>query len=154
MIATHRNLLVMVWHGQPAEAMLKRLEALVRGPLEQQDSVLTLTVIEQSAAPPSADIRKAIARLMDSKANRIRASALVFEGNGFRASTVRSVATGLSLLARRPYPHRTFATVKEAAMWLSLEDHCALEPDDIAAVVQRTRKVVESHSLVQREGVT
>ncbi len=49
----------------------------------------------------------------------VRASALVFEGEGFSASMVRAVATGLALLARTSFPHHVFADVTAAADWLA-----------------------------------
>ena len=43
------------------------------------------------------------------------------ESDGFRASAVRSVATGLAILARQPFPHRVFPSITTASDWLGKE---------------------------------
>lgn len=77
-----------------------------------------LTIIEQGAPMPSSEVRTALARFMTDGARVIRSSAVAFEGAGFRAAAVRGVVTGLTMLARQPYPHKVFATMSEAAQWL------------------------------------
>ena len=47
-------------------------------------------------------------------------SAVVHEGTGFRAAAVRSVVTGLAMMANLPYPHKVFATVDDAGRWLHM----------------------------------
>jgi hypothetical protein len=77
-----------------------------------------LTIIEQGAPMPSSDVRNSLARFLTGGAKFIRSSAVAFEGAGFRAAAVRGVVTGLTMLARQPYPHKVFATMAEAANWL------------------------------------
>ena len=68
---------------------------------------------------PSSEVRTALARFMTEGARVIRSSAVAFEGAGFRAAAVRGVVTGLTMLARQPYPHKVFATMTDAAQWLT-----------------------------------
>ena len=62
--------------------------------------------------PPAASRNELAATLRG--ASFIKASAVAFEGQGFRAAAVRGVVTGLTALARQPFPHKVFAHV---AMW-------------------------------------
>ena len=50
---------------------------------------------------------------------RIIASAVVFEGTGFRASVIRSVVIGISMLSRPKCPHMVFASTSAGIDWLS-----------------------------------
>jgi hypothetical protein len=97
-----------------------------------------LTVVEAEAPIPSSAAREALSSAMKSCSDVLIASAVTFEGEGFRASAVRGVATALSLMAKPPYPHKTFATVHDAAQWLSSRMHGAQLPPDIleSAVAQ------------------
>jgi hypothetical protein len=65
-----------------------------------------LTVVESGAPLPPGPARRAIADFLAEGSAFIKCSAVVFEGSGFRAAAVRSVVTGLTLMARQAYPHR------------------------------------------------
>jgi hypothetical protein len=77
-----------------------------------------LTIVEVNAPMPDLPAREAVAGFMRDVGASVRASALVSEGAGFRAAAVRGVVTGLTMLARQPYPHKVFATVDDAGRWL------------------------------------
>lgn len=81
-------------------------------------AVGVITIVEQNAPLPSAEARRAMAEFLSTRRGRIAASAVVFEGAGFRAAAVRGVVTGLTLVAQQPFPHRVFAVVKDAAAWI------------------------------------
>jgi hypothetical protein len=65
-----------------------------------------LTIVETGAPLPSSAERKSIADFLAGGSSFIRCSAVIFEGSGFRAAAVRSVVTGLTLMARQAYPHK------------------------------------------------
>lgn len=119
-----------VWRSTTTLAAARALEQTVRivGTRAKGGGVL-LGVVAAGVPPPEANVRKALADSLAAGAGFVRASALVFEGEGFRASMVRAVATGLSMLARLPYPHESFPSVTAAAKWL--ERH----HDDSGAVI-------------------
>jgi hypothetical protein len=75
-------------------------------------------VIEASADMPEASMRARLAHLMRDAAADMGASALTFEGSGFRAAAGRPAAMGLAAMARQPYPHRVFGDIDTAAVWL------------------------------------
>lgn len=87
-----------------------------------------LTVVEANAALPNSQVRAAVANVLRDSARSVVCSALVFEGEGFRAAAVRAITTTISQLARAPFPHRVFGTVEEAARWLE-----SIEPQLSAA---------------------
>ncbi|MBK9264645.1 MAG: hypothetical protein IPM54_33275 [Polyangiaceae bacterium] len=108
-----------VWRGTTTVDAARALEQTVRIAAARSDGAgVLLGVVDTGAPPPEPDVRKALADSLAAGAGFVRASALVFEGEGFRASMVRAVATGLSMLARLPYPHESFSSVSAAAKWL------------------------------------
>ena len=87
------------------------------------EGIALLTIIEAHAPAPNNDARTAIADF-PRNATYVRASALAFEGTGFRASLVRSVVSGLTMLARQPFEHKVFDSVPTATQWLVPELEC------------------------------
>ena len=77
-----------------------------------------LTIVEANAPVPAADVRKALAAVLADFSRSIKASAVIFEGQGFSAAAVRSVVTGLTLIARQSYPHKVFGSLAEASAWM------------------------------------
>mgnify|MGYP000374441796 CR=1 FL=1 len=98
-----------------------RLEALLgsrlsRGAADRDHHALSESF--HRAPPPDAEARDALAEVLGGGAGFVDSSALVCEGSGFRASMVRGIATGLTLIARPPFPHKVFPDVAAAAGWL------------------------------------
>ncbi len=119
-IATWRNVYIVIWRHETQLPAVKSLASHLAQFAEVPAKGCTLlTIIEAGAPMPSADARSELARFMTSAANRLKSSAVAFEGAGFRAAAVRGVVTGLTMLARQPYPHKIFSTVPEAAQWLA-----------------------------------
>lgn len=77
-----------------------------------------VTVVEAAADMPDSAARDELARLFRSLSASVVCSALIFEGDGFKAATVRALTTTINLVARQPFPHRVFATVADAAKWM------------------------------------
>jgi len=104
-------------HWQQIFAVIWRRETTVEGADDlrasctafartQPRGIGLLTVVESGAPMPPAPARRAIADFLASGSTFIKCSAVVFEGSGFRAAAVRSVVTGLTLMARQAYPHK------------------------------------------------
>ena len=79
--------------------------------------VVLIGVVEADALFPDDDARKALSEGMRDAAKLIGASAMVFEGHGFKFSALRAIVAGLGLLARTSYPTDVFATPSAAAAW-------------------------------------
>lgn len=102
--------------------------------------VPVLIVVEPDTPPPTADVRREIASVMQQVDGQVRMSALAFEGSGFGAAMARSVVTGLSLLARHSYPYKVFATVEHALLWMERS----------GADVEKLRRVATRVQIMQR----
>jgi hypothetical protein len=79
--------------------------------------VAGLTVIEPSAAQAAPkEVREESAGL--TKDFQGRASAIVIEGDGFRAGATRAFVAAIYLVNRPRFPNKIFANVDDAVTWL------------------------------------
>ena len=122
-LATWQDLVLAVWCGDTTMAGVREGQRVFDDhAAKTPNGVLLLTVVEEQAPMPDGDARAGLGRLLKSGAGRTRRSAVVYEGAGFRAATVRSVVTGITALSKPPFPHRVFALVDQAAAFLSEDD--------------------------------
>lgn len=77
-----------------------------------------LTIVAAEAPMPPSPVRHAVAEFLAEGGAYIKCSSVLMEGTGFRAAAVRSVVTGLTMLARQTYPHRV-CSVPDAVTLLS-----------------------------------
>lgn len=105
-IASLNEIVAIVWLHETTLEGIQSSNALVAEVARHYPrGIALLTIISEVAPMPSSEARKALAELM-STPRRIRCSAVIMEGTGFRAAAVRSVVTGLTLLSHHEYPHR------------------------------------------------
>lgn len=100
-----------------------------------------LTIVEANAPVPGADVRKALAAVLTDFSRNIKVSSVVFEGQGFSAAAVRSVVTGLTLIARQAYPHKVFASLAEAGGWMLPQLPRPVTQSELAAAVASLRSM-------------
>jgi hypothetical protein len=116
-------LLGVVWRHETtvtaARALTFDLQKFAAG-LPDGKGIL-MTVVMPHAPLPSSDARQALSGILRVGADALICSAVVMEGDGFRASAVRSVATGLAIIARQPFPHRVFPRTDSALAWFAQE---------------------------------
>jgi hypothetical protein len=92
----------------------KGLERLAR---TSGTGVGLVVIIEPDADSPVSEERKQFAAI-NRDTPGLKGVAVVFEGRGFKASAVRSVAAGIAFLSRSPIPHKVFSVLPEAAAWI------------------------------------
>lgn len=83
----------------------------------QRAGIGLLTIIHARAPAPEALERQAIADFLRAGSSYIKVSAVVVEGQGFRAAMVRGVVTGLTMLAKQAYPHKVVAMSEAMEMF-------------------------------------
>jgi hypothetical protein len=111
-------LIVQLWHRITSVEGVDCLSAAIANQLRVHKGVYVLHVTMTTKAP-DAKARERINQLTERYAHRTRASALVFEGGGFGAATVRAVVAGISMITPHPFPYRVFAYVNTAVEWFS-----------------------------------
>jgi hypothetical protein len=137
---------VAIWRkDSTVERVKKQSEGLAKVVAQAPGKVGFLCVVEENSAPPNEEARRASARMLEEHGDRLRAVAVVIEGSGFRASIVRSVASGIVWLARRQSktPVSYVATVDAGAKCLA--KHIALGAHGVFIKdVELTRAVLDS----------
>ncbi|HEX2673947.1 MAG TPA: hypothetical protein VHM25_23890 [Polyangiaceae bacterium] len=118
-IALSGRTLVVLWQTDTSREAVRELASLLAGHAAEMGNVGLLQVIGEGATSPDGDVRAALAAMLKENEARIVASAVVFEGTGFRASVIRSIVVGISMLSRPKCPHVVFASVNEGTAWLS-----------------------------------
>lgn len=78
-------------------------------------------LVAYGAALPTAEAKRGFADLMTRYEKELACVATVFEGSGFWASALRSMNTGLQMLAQRPFPMRVLKDIDEVADWVPAE---------------------------------
>ena len=116
-VGTWRNLLVAVWRTETRAPAVERVSKVLGRLATAHRDVALLQVVEAAATAPDADARRAISAMLREHASVIRCSAVVYEGDGFRAATLRAVVTGIALLSRPSYPHVVFGSTIAAINW-------------------------------------
>lgn len=117
-LALYGPILIQLWQtGTPDEgARAARVLALELS-RSQFPEVGTIAIVPADAGLPSADARDSLAHL-PGDLGKATALALVREGDGFRASTIRAVLTGIMLVSRNNVPHQVFSATDSASSWL------------------------------------
>jgi len=118
-IAFLERTLVVLWQTETRKEAVLELALLLARLAEEPGRLALIQVIGDHAISPDGDTRAALAKMLKANETRIVASAVVFEGSGFRASMIRSVVIGISLLSRPKCPHTVFASTAEGTEWLS-----------------------------------
>jgi hypothetical protein len=105
-----------------------------------------LVVAQANATPPSEISRKRINQAYLEYGRGVVAGAMVIEGNGFVAASLRSVVSLILLTSRYNYPLKTFSRVGEGARYLSskLPPESSITAPVIASGVEELRVAYES----------
>lgn len=135
---------VAVWRADSTVARVGRQsEALGRVVRQAPGQAAFFCVIEPSSAPPNDKAREASSAMLRSYGTDLVATAVVIEGSGFRASIVRSVASGIVWLARSrsKVPVSYFADVEAGATWMA--GHVPLRSlEDFIRSIEATRELL------------
>jgi hypothetical protein len=112
------DIVLQIWHKETTLAGVAALRAAIaKVASESAAGLRLLVVVESRAAMPTRSARENIAAFMTEFKSSIRATSLAFEGEGFRAASVRAVVTGLNMLTHHPFPYGVFPTIEKALAW-------------------------------------
>jgi hypothetical protein len=139
--ATWERLVLAVWRRNTTVAAVRRGDqVLAQHARECGQRVFLLTVVEENSPLPPLDARVELAECLRRASTIVARSALVFEGEGFRAASVRAVVAGISLFSRPEYPHRVFASVGSAARFLGGGLGASPAPHRVIRMVNEARR--------------
>jgi hypothetical protein len=140
-------LLVCMWRTVTTlEAIAKLKESAQRMAKGKAGRVAFFTVVEADAEMPDTAVRDALAAMFRSVSDSVICSALVFEGQGFRAAAVRGITTGINLVARQPFPHKVFSNVDEGATWMAKQSDGHISIASVVTAVAEVRSALNERS--------
>jgi hypothetical protein len=114
-----KNITVAVWWAQPDPAIVARFSRVTELRRQQHPTGMSnVHLIKSKIALPDAETRQAMVELMRELGPSLAGSAVVVGGDGFWASTMRSVITGMRVLTPRSYEMRLHSSIAEVVEWL------------------------------------
>lgn len=117
-IGRWKNLAMAIWRHEtqgPAVEAFHKLQANMAK--EYSQGIALLQVVEENGLLPDGPTRAALAKMLREGAPYVKTSAIVHEGDGFKAAAVRGVVTSLTMLAKPAFPHKIYSTVDKALEW-------------------------------------
>jgi hypothetical protein len=134
------NVCILYWRKGPTRSTFNAQKAALDGLVARVGSgVAVVCVVEPEADPPSEELRKASSKMITDHGQKIKAVALVIEGNGFRAAITRTVLSGITFMIRTPVPMKFFVTPKQAAVWVATRVPIAGSSERFADQVESVR---------------
>jgi hypothetical protein len=120
-LAVWDHLVLVIWRGEVDVAAVQRLERAGLETLRRHPRGIALMgVIESTAVPPSAEMRKLSAASNDRMAKQgLVGIAGILSQQGFAGSVMRGVITGLTLISRAEHPFKVFENHTDGAIWLA-----------------------------------
>jgi hypothetical protein len=120
-LATWQQIFAVIWRKETTlHGAIHLRSACTEFASRNPRGIGLLTIIEPNAPLPPSEIRKSIADFLQEGSSFIKCSTVIFEGTGFRAAAVRSVVTGLTLMAHQAFPHRVCHLVEASQMYADI----------------------------------
>jgi hypothetical protein len=143
-VALWRNALLQIARKELATEDIGRFEGALEELLASCPSgVAIVTLVEETAGAPQGQAREAMAKIAKAVAWGVACNAVIIEGDGFQAAAKRGYAASINWLIRRSFPHHIFATVDEAAPWISRHappyNRITMRPADVCKAFEDLR---------------
>jgi hypothetical protein len=141
---------IFVWYAVPTRDALLRLQRVAEPRIELYPGGLSdVHLVRGRVGLPDHGTREALVRLSSEAAHHLAAVAIVVGGQGFWASTIRSLVTGIRLLVPGRFGMTMCGSTDEVADWLP-DAHAKrtgrrLNP----AALKRALEFVDRHPLVK-----
>lgn len=151
-VGTTANIGLAIWRGETTVEGVQDMARALEDLHVSYPRIGLIQVVERNAPPPSATSRKAIAELLAGMSDSLASSALVFEETGFKMAAVRAIVSGITAIARPPYPHIIFSMAESAADWtckMASSRALTLESDVILEALQSLRQELDRRSGTQ-----
>lgn len=133
------SVLISVWPGPATLAALEQVDVAMARTVELcAGGFAYLPVVETVTQPPNLAARQKIVALLEKYAPHVGVYACAIEADS--AWIVRPIMTGLSILARPPFPMQYFHGVPSAARWLA-EKHARFTNVPAATLVETTDRL-------------
>jgi hypothetical protein len=118
-VGSAQSLVIVIWKRRTLMTHLTDVRtAIQRARRAVPMPVCLMQIVPPEALVPDPGIRKALAMMLRESTDSISHSAVVQLGSGFRASIVRSIVTGVTVMSNPGFPHRVFSSIEHACDWM------------------------------------
>jgi len=145
-VATVDEFVLLLWRRRivrsGVEWTQRAFSTLVSGARPKRKVVFLTAVMPECDVSTPPDVRKGIADLLKTHESQLACAAIVFEGNGFSMTVVRSVITAINLTSRSRFPNGVFSKIDSALTWMAphaREHDIQFEPPRIVAAIDKLR---------------
>lgn len=115
-LGTWRNVVIAIWVDETSLAVVEEAEATVRRlSARYPEGIAVLQIFGEEHPSIEPPVRAALKELLRAGRDVIREAPVVYEGQGFRAASIRAIVTGLLPQRSLGFPHRVYSSVEEAA---------------------------------------
>jgi|SRR5690606_12214812 hypothetical protein len=133
---TYGPLAIAVWEAPATERSAMSAAQVLRMLGAGRDDVYMLAVLSTNTPPAGNEVRDIISAAVRDLGAKVRATATVVEGEGFRAAAMRAALLGMNMIMRRSHPQKSFGTLGEAVSYLSQQSDELREENLLRAVHQ------------------
>jgi hypothetical protein len=138
---TFRNLAVVVWQSRATGPALERLSTVTRGVMREfPEGFSVVHIAKPSAGMPSPEARAGFVKLLQMSTPELACAALLIGGDGFWASSLRGLATGLWLAFPKTFELHLSGDLNELVRWLAPKHQhktgVRLDPDELARLLR------------------
>lgn len=140
-VAACGNITLWMWHLAPSDvalAAVRRTVAQLARSYPEGTGVLHV-VPNPDGKLPNEEQRRKIAETRTENAHSVRASAVLFEGDGIRASLIRGIVTAIMLASSNKTPMTVFRDAPTAIAWLRARLGADVDPVALADAVTRIK---------------
>lgn len=150
-VALYSGVLFMVIQDDPRPDVLEHQQRWLRKlKADSPDGSGYIVVLRSDVPAPKESARTNIRRVLVEFGSVVNAGAIVVEGTGFVAATLRSVLSLINLASRPTYPLKVFSSVSEASYWLPRQiggKKRPVSPLDLIGVIEEVKAAYRDGTL-------
>lgn len=140
-VASWRNVGIVHWGSRATMAPVRALGALSAELIRKYERISIVQIIPDGVGMPTDEARTAMLKLVELGSPSLGCLMYVLGGDGFWASTMRSLLTNVHWVSERPFVLRICASAQEVSTWLpgfhGERTRVTLEPSALLAVLLR-----------------
>lgn len=116
----YRGVSLIYWHDQATKDAIESIRTLTRHMIQANpEGHSNVAFVRDGVPAPEPELRDLFSHVFDGKITDVRCVAIVVEGGGFWASSLRTAITGISMAAENRPRISLHTTLEEAASWLA-----------------------------------
>jgi hypothetical protein len=116
------NLTIILWATNATGPAVERLAKATWQAIDAcPQGISAVHIVANGAALPTAEARAAFVQVIADVGDHLACAAVVLEGSGFWAATLRSVITGIRMLSPGKFPMKFHESIEEVPRWLPKE---------------------------------